>query len=228
MDIQSPAPEIKRRRGKKNKEQDGENEAALAQTNKPKKAKKEKKPKSAKKKRFGTGLIIMLSVLVFALLVTAVYVIIHFNIDGWRDKLIDTVNSLDPIYVENKIRINNLDERNREATLLEKQLQAAESDLQTRIEAVEQREAEAQTGVVTRTPIYRPPISDELLTDLQNLAKTYAAMEPATAAVILATLYDLEDMAAIIYYMRPAAAAEILTEMDVRLAAQITEELLSQ
>lgn len=76
--------------------------------------------------------------------------------------------------------------------------------------------------------IYRQVVAQEQTDkDIQELATSYADMDPAAAAKILQTMSgDLDTVAKIMDSMSPSDKAEILAEMDPNFAANITKKLM--
>ena len=76
--------------------------------------------------------------------------------------------------------------------------------------------------------IYRQVVAQEQTDkNIQELATSYADMDPAAAAKILQTMNgDLDTVAKIMDSMSPSDKAEILTEMDPNFAANITKKLM--
>lgn len=76
--------------------------------------------------------------------------------------------------------------------------------------------------------IYRQVIAQEQTDkNIQELATSYADMDPAAAAKILQTMSgDLDTVAKIMDSMSPSDKAEILAEMDPNFAANITKKLM--
>lgn len=76
--------------------------------------------------------------------------------------------------------------------------------------------------------IYRQVVAQEQTDkNIQELATSYADMDPAAAAKILQTMSgDLDTVAKIMDSMSPSDKAEILAEMDPNFAANITKKLM--
>lgn len=76
--------------------------------------------------------------------------------------------------------------------------------------------------------IYRQVVAQEQTDkNIQELATSYADMDPAAAAKILQTMNgDLDTVAKIMDSMSPSDKAEILAEMDPNFAANITKKLM--
>ena len=177
------------------------------------------KEKPAKVKGSGgvIGLVILFILIIAA--IAALYFAIQFNFGGTRDAIIDTVNKLDPEYVKYTEKLAELAER-------ESAVEAVEKRNETETKRIAKENQELADKRINQTPIYRRNLSETELAEMQSLGQIYTAMEPATAAAIMAELYTVRDMATIIYYMREAAAAAVLAEFAPALAATITEELL--
>lgn len=232
VDLEENEPEVqaeKKGAKKERKKSDNTSEGKKKAPKDPKSKKdaaKKPAPVNGKKKKSGGGMFLLFFIVLLILAVAGGYVLIHYNISGARDKLIDMVSSLDPAYVtyqnrlvEQETKQKELDER--EAAVLTEEQRLAE--LKT---SLDKQEAELVDQQATKVPIYRQPTSDQDVEDMKSLAKIYANMEAATAATILASLYTTEDMAAILYFMAEKSAAPILAEMRTSLAADITDLLL--
>ena len=208
------------------KEAPGTNAEKRAPEGQPAVSMEKKAAKSKPKKKKG-GLIGLVFLIILTIIATAfLYFSIQFNWGGVRDKLIETVNSLDPEYVIYTEKIEDLNKREQQILLLEKKLEAEELKLSQKKTDLDKQEANIKEQEIVRLPIYRRILNDEDLQDMKSLSKIYAQMAPGTAAGILTTLYDIDDRAAIIYFMSEASAAAIMQEMEVRDAAEITDALL--
>ena len=95
-------------------------------------------------------------------------------------------------------------------------------DADTYIEWYESIDSEAAEA------IYRQVVAQEQTDkNIQELATSYADMDPAAAAKILQTMSgDLDTVAKIMDSMSPSDKAEILAEMDPNFAANITKKLM--
>ncbi|MDR0951738.1 MAG: hypothetical protein LBM18_02330 [Oscillospiraceae bacterium] len=190
----------------------------------PKPADKKAPAKKPEKKKHGFPVGFTLFVLALAIIGAGVFAVVK-NIGGMRDKAIELITSLDSHYVEVAEREAALAGKETELSTRESAIESKEErltllerDLNAREESIETQE--------NQKPIYRRPLDEQSLADIQALADTYAAMDPVDAASILTRLYTTEDMAGIIYYMDSDAAAAVLTEMRVDIAAAITQLLL--
>ena len=197
------------------------------------KGKQRRKSKNAKK----GGVLRRIFRIFVLLLAVGVGVVGYFIIrhDQWslRSRAIDQLNLIDPQTYTYKQRLEaELETLNdRELALNERAAKIAsdEQRLDRRKTELDKRESDLNVRDATpRAPIYRQPLSDQQLADMKSIGKTYENMDPTDAARIMATLYNAEDMAAIVYYMSERGAAAVLTEMDVRLAARITDLLLKE
>ena len=197
----------------------------------PIKKKKSKKP------------FIILGLVLLALIAIAAFVYALIQIENFppRDTILNAAYKLDPRYESFEARVAEVEEREsnvatREAAVKAKEDSVAEAEARTRklaednaAEAEErfrQREEELDKRERSLTPIWRLPLSERDLLDMQSLAKTYAQMDPEQAAEILAELDGAGDIAAILYHMAERSAASILAAMSTELAAEITDILL--
>ena len=116
----------------------------------------------------------------------------------------------------------------REASLDEREagIASREEQQDRRQETLTAWEKEIDEKEYRLTPAFRRELSDQEVEDMLSLARTYAAMEADTAAVIMAELYNAIDAASILYYMSERNAAAILSVMDVDFAAMVTDILL--
>jgi flagellar motility protein MotE (MotC chaperone) len=221
-------------------------EQAAAEDGKSAKKSREKKIKPEKPKKGGaegigrpqknrragkkkTPLIIFI-VAFFLLCAIGLFVFAVTQFDQWglRTSFIESVNKLDPLYASLASRLAAVDLRETAVAAREEEAAAEEARLEEWNAALRQREVDLDGAERDRIPIYRAPSSPQEVADLESLGKIYAAMTPERAAEILARLYANEDMAAILYYMSEKSAAPILSAMDSRLAADITEILLER
>jgi flagellar motility protein MotE (MotC chaperone) len=157
-----------------------------------------------------------------------VFVVTQFDRWGLRTALIESANKLDPLYSTLASRLTEVETREVSVSAREEETTAEEARLEEWNAALRQRESELNSEERARIPIYRAPSSPQEVKDMESLGKIYAAMTAERAAEILARLYANEDMAAILYYMSEKNAAPILSAMDSRLAADITEILLER
>ncbi|MDR3278381.1 MAG: hypothetical protein LBT12_06365 [Oscillospiraceae bacterium] len=178
-----------------------------------------------KKKPFIIGVAVFFLLCAIGL---SAFFVIQFDQWGLRTALIESVNRLDPLYSALDARLTEVAGRESAAAAREAEVTAEEARLEEWNTALRQREVDLNSEERSRIPIYRAPTSPQEVTDLESLGKIYASMTAARAAEILARLYANEDMAAILYYMSEKSAAPILSAMDSRLAADITEILLER
>ena len=95
-------------------------------------------------------------------------------------------------------------------------------DADTYIEWYESIDSEAAEEIYRQ--VVAPEQTDK---NIQELATSYADMDPAAAAKILQTMNgDLDTVAKIMDSMSPSDKAEILAEMDPNFAANITKKLM--
>ena len=118
-----------------------------------------------------------------------------------------------------------LNERKQSLDTLESQLGRRGLALDKREEQINQLSKPKQPDNST-VPLYYREMTEDELAEMQSLSRTYAQMEPATAAGILAKLKDEKHIAALLYYMSERKASAILAVMETELAARITEILL--
>jgi len=112
-----------------------------------------------------------------------------------------------------------LNERKTSLDTFEAQLERRSASLDKRAEQMNQTNG-------TAAPIYRRDLTEQELTDMQSLSRSYAQINPATAADILTKLKDEQHVASIIYFMSERNAAAILAAMEIEFAARITDILL--
>jgi flagellar motility protein MotE (MotC chaperone) len=161
-----------------------------------------------------------------------VFVVIEFDQWGFRTAIIELVDSLDPEYVDLTRReaalaagVAELETQRQDAVAEDERLEALRLELERREALLEAREEQTEQNSVG-APGYWLGLSPQEIEDMESLGKTYAAMESAAAAEIMAELYTVNDAAAILYYMAEKNAAPILEAMDRQFAAAVTEALL--
>ena len=182
-----------------------------------------------KKKRSKKPLIIIILVLLLVIAIGVfVYAMLQFTNFPPRNAILNAAYKLDPRYESFESRLAELEAREAGIAARESAAQAKEESAAAADERVRQREADLADTERDLTPIWRLPLSEQDLLDMQSLAKIFSQMDPDRAALILATLYDMQDMAAIIYHMSERNAAAILAVMDPALAARITNILLHE
>jgi len=202
------------------------------------------------KKKKG-GFIALIIVGVFIILIGAFVTLMILNVFSLRDivggvlkdPLIDVVVWFDPEFssIEKSIRKAGdereaaLNERERgiagrEAELagLEGSLNDRETQLDRRSDALDRREQNISQSENTTSgvPVYQRVLTEQEITEMRSLSRSFSSMTAESAAAVLAELYSLEDAATILYYMTERNAGLILQAMDVELAARITEQLL--
>ncbi|MDR1589100.1 MAG: hypothetical protein LBS51_02795 [Oscillospiraceae bacterium] len=177
-------------------------------------------------------IIIAAAVLLAAALAAFVFVVIEFDQWGFRTAIIELVDSLDPEYVDLTRReaalaagVAELETQRQDAVAEDERLEALRLELERREALLEAREEQTEQNSVG-APGYWLGLSPQEIEDMESLGKTYAAMESAAAAEIMAELYTVNDAAAILYYMAEKNAAPILEAMDRQFAAAVTEALL--
>ena len=99
--------------------------------------------------------------------------------------------------------------------------------LDRRSTALDRLEEQINQTNKSTVPAFRRELSPQELEDMQSLSRTYAQMNPATAAGILGQMKNDQEVSTIIYYMVERNAAAIMAEMDPGYAAKITDILLS-
>jgi flagellar motility protein MotE (MotC chaperone) len=169
------------------------------------------------------------ALLLLAVLGAFVFVVIQFDQWGIRTSFIGAVDSLDPQYRALTRREAELAEKS--GALDARELEAAEEDERLAVlrQELERREGELKVEAgsgETESSGYWLRLSPQDTEAMESLAKTYAAMDAAAAAEIMAGLYSVRDMAAILYHMAERSAAPILEAMDRQMAARVTQELL--
>ncbi|NLT57776.1 MAG: hypothetical protein GXX99_02300 [Clostridiales bacterium] len=184
-----------------------------------------KRARGDKKGRRGFWGLLALVVLIFfaaGFLVASV----KKDLGGVRSKLIETVNLLDPAYADLVAREQQVELLEAGLATREQQVALLEEALNARALLLDEREAAALSRELERLPIYRRNLDEDKQEEIRALGKTYANMDAEKAASIMGELYNVEDMATILYYMSSRSAAAVLEQMDQKLAAQITDELL--
>ena len=171
-------------------------------------------------------IVIILDILVVGFILEEIY----FNSFGTRDIFIDTVMKLDPDY---KMREQTLDTREADLNVLQSEMDARERMIASREQQNDRRGVELDGREETireleqsPVPIYMRILTDQEISDMIALSRSYAVMAPEAAVAILVELGNPDDVAAILYYMSNKNAAAILAAMDPVFAAAITEILL--
>jgi len=211
--------------------------------------KSEKASKEKDDKKSGTGGIILIMILILILLIGGFAATLFLDLFNSRqivgnvvnDPLIGVIVWLDPKFstIEEQLEADNeaqetlhaqrsadLDAREENIELIESELQMREQLLDRRAMELDGREIQIIAMYERTIPLHRREMTEEEHGDMLALSRTYSQMSPADAARILVQLYDPRDVAAILYYMNERNAGSILTEMDARYAAEITEILL--
>ena len=205
------------------------------------------------KRKFNLKLVLILIpiflVVVFAALLVTNFFEARDKVGGIvKDPILDIVVWFDPefrsVEEEQKTKFSKREEefgkREKELEKREEDIAGREADLQSFKEALYERETLLERRSVSldrreeqmnqtddrATPIYRRVMSEQELADMQSLSRSYAQMDPSTAAGILANLKDEQYVAAILYYMAERSAAAILAVMEPVSAARITELLM--
>lgn len=215
---------------------------------KEKKVKGSKAPKEKGERSGGTGVIIIM-ILILAILITGFVLAMNLEILGAREVIYDIVGEpimnflifLDPrmTTIHDQLQLR-ADEEHRRLDLRESVIAGWEHELENRERAIESRESlldrreveldsrEAQIrAFYERTiPLHRRVMTEQEIEDMNALSRTFQNMSPSDAATILIELYDPRDIAAILYFMAERNAAAILAEMRPAQAAEITEILL--
>lgn len=177
-------------------------------------------------------LIILLAAFVLlAAIATFVFLALRLDFLGARSVFIGAVDSLDPDYVALAERTRYEDARSAELDAREAQLREESDRLDSRGAELDSAkaafDAERSAAAERQDEVgYWLGLSPQETEDIKSLGRTYAAMDAAAAAEIMARLYTVNDMAAILYHMAEKRVAPILEAMDRQLAAQITEVLL--
>jgi len=216
---------------------------------KDKKGKKEKKSKEKGEKSSAVGVIIIM-ILVLLILIGGFGSALYFDVFDSRtiisevvtDPLLDVIIWLDPAYftISQRLRAEEeaqqqrfaerteaLDRREADLEIQEGMVASREQAVERRTHDLDRREEQIVIMYERTIPLFRrPDRTDEEMEDMLSLSRTFTQMSPDTAATILVQLYDPRDVAGILYYMGERNAASILSEMDVRYAANITEILL--
>jgi len=217
---------------------------------KPPKAKKEPKaPKEKDESKSGAAGIVLIMILIVILLIGGFGAVLFFDLfssrqivgDVVNDPLIRVVTWLDPrfntieqqLVTDAETQAKRHAERTEELDLREDNIEILENDIATREQLLERRALELDNreaqiiAMYERTvPIHRREMTDEELEDMISLSRTFSRMAPEDAARILRQLYDPRDVAALLYYMSERNSAAILSTMDERYAAELTEILL--
>lgn len=115
-----------------------------------------------------------------------------------------------------------LDAREQSLNDLQKKLNAQQETLDEKMSA-----AEASAAANRTFEEIRAGLSEEKLTELQQVGSIYSKMDPKAAAAVMTQIYNPQQIAVIIYFMQPAASASLLAKMDAPLAASVTQLLTS-
>jgi len=210
------------------------------------KEKKQKAPKDVKSKGGGAGGIIIIMILVLVILIGGFGAALYLDMFSAREVVAELITEpllgiiiwLDPEYssieqrLQNEIesherqnaeRVAKLDEREAQIEMMEGILETRENLLNRR-DADQNRREEQILAMYERTvPLYRREMTDEVLDEMNTLARTYMNMAPDVAAGILVRLYDIRDVASILWFMGERNAALILEAFTPEYAAEITE-----
>ncbi|MCL2046245.1 MAG: hypothetical protein FWG88_07650 [Oscillospiraceae bacterium] len=195
---------------------------------KVKMSRKERKALGIKKRggKLKVILIILLVLLVGGFVAEEVY----FNWLGTRDMLIDAVLLLDPNVRTRGYRLDarEAELKEKEEAFAEKERIISNRELQAdrRATELDRRQADLAEREERATPLYRRRMSEQDLSDMVSLSRSYSQMTPESAAAILVELDKAEDVAAILFYMSERNAAAILAVMEPEFAAHITSILL--
>jgi len=170
-------------------------------------------------------------------------------LSGWiSDPLISAVVWLDPEFSSVNQQLRNrsnereekLDKRSGELDTREGELNRREEGLQSReeqtgeweikldkrSEQLDKREEQLRQAQAPALPAYQRELTEQELSDMRSLSRSYAQMDPEAAAAILTALNDTDGVATIIYHMSERNAALILAAMDKNFAAKVTDRLL--
>jgi len=211
------------------------------------KGKKEKGKKDKGEKSGAVGVIIIM-LLVLIILVGGFTASLYFDVFNARTIIADVVTAplldvviwLDPDYhtirqrlsAEEEASVRRFEERTealnrREAdmNIRESMIEAREQQVARQTHDLDRREEQIIAMYERTVPLYRrlPEMSEQDMEDMLSLSTTFTNMSPEEAATILVQLYDPRDVASILYYMSERNSAAILTQMDIRYAANITE-----
>jgi len=213
------------------------------------KGKKDKDSKDGEKKGGAAGIIIIM-LLMLVILVGGFTAALYFDVfdsrviiaDVLTEPLLDVLIWLDPEYHTIRQRLTEeeeasvrrfeertaeLDRRQEDLEIQEGMIDAREQVVVRRTHDLDRREEQIVAMYERTIPLFRrPDRSDQEMDDMLALSRTFTNMSADQAATILVHLYDPRDVAGILYYMSERNAAAILSEMDVRYAANITEILL--
>jgi len=209
---------------------------------------KDSKVKSDKKG--GAGGVILLMSLVLLLLIGGFGTALFFDALGTRIVVGDAVNEhlqdiiiwLNPGYqsiaqrqrAEAAAQEGRFAERNaeidaREAAILEREYMLDTFEAQTirRENELLHREAQLEAMLDRTVPLHRREnMTEQEFNDMISLSITYAQMAPEEAANIMVEIHDPRDVAGLLYHMSERERAAIMTAMEARFAAHITEILL--
>ena len=223
-------------------------DGADAKEPKDKKGKKEKTPK-VKGEKSGAGGIIFIMVLILIILIGGFGAALYFDVFDSRtiiaevvtEPLLEVVIWLDPSYntIRQRLRaeeeasikrfadrMDELARREEEVEMLENAVGTRELFVERRIHDLDRREEQILAMYERTMPLWRRDMTEEELADMESISRIYTNMSPEDAANRLVQLYDPRDVAAILYFMGERNSAAILSQMDVRYAANITEILL--
>jgi len=209
------------------------------------KGKKEKKPKEKGEKGGAAGVIIIM-LLVLLILVGGFTAALYFDVFDARtiiaevvtEPLLDVLIWLDPGYhtISQRLRdeeeasvrrfterTEELNRREENLILQEEMVFAREQQVVRQSHDLDRREEQVAAMYERTVPLWKRDMTEQEMEDMLSLSTTFINMSPEQAALILVQLYDPRDVATILYYMSERNSAAILTEMDVRYAANITE-----
>ena len=218
----------------------------------PKKGKEdgEKEPKVRGERKGGSLGVIVLMLLVLFLLVGGFGAALYFDALGARtvvgeainDPLLDLVIWLDPWFhsVDTRLRAeaamreervrameDEMEGRVLEVADREALLDAVEAQISRRENELEHREAQLQAMLERAVPLHRrADLTEQEIEEMLSLSETYAQMAPEIAANIMKAMHDPRDVAGLLFHMSERNRAAIMSVMDERYAAHITEILL--
>jgi len=218
----------------------------------PKKGKddSEKEPKVRSERKGGSLGVIILMLLVLILLVGGFGTALYFDALGARtvvgeainDPLLDLVIWLDPWFhsVDTRMRAeaaireervrameDEMEGRIFEITEREILLDAMEAQISRRENEILHREAQLQAMLERSVPLHRrTDLTEQEMAEMLSLSETYAQMAPEVAANIMKAMHDPRDVAGLLLHMSERSRAAIMSAMDERYAAHITEILL--
>jgi hypothetical protein len=149
-----------------------------------------RKSRAGKKSRIRLMILIAAFVLLAAI-ATFVFLVLRLDFLGARSAFIGAVDSLDPDYVGLAERIRYEDARSAELDAREAQLQEESGRLDSRSAELDRAAADLdaeRSAAAERQdePEYWLRLSPQETEDIKSLARTYAAMDTAAAAEIMA------------------------------------------